>query len=66
MNITEYLRLNNISIEELIEKKIKKESIIIPFNNRTNYGNSIKTTLADKISISNPKFWPKKGYFEIK
>ena len=66
MYISEYLRQNNISIDELIEKKVKKESIIIPFNNRTSYGNNIKTKLADKISITKPKFWPKKGYFEIK
>ena len=66
MNIAEYLRLKNIPIDEIVEKKLKKESIIIPFNNRTSYGNNIKTTLADKISISNPKFWPKKGYFEMK
>ena len=40
-------------------KKVEK-----PYNNRTIYGNSIKTHLADKISISKPKKWPVKGYFE--
>ena len=65
MNILEYLRINNISFDDILEKKIKKDGTILPYNNRTDYGNSIKTKLADKISISRPKFWPKRGYLEV-
>jgi len=63
MNLLEYLKLRNISFEDILKKKLKT-AMDLPFNNRTDYGNSIKTQLADTISISNPKCWPKKGYSE--
>ncbi len=66
MNIVEYLRKNDISVDEVIDRKLKEKPIKLPFNNRSYYGGNIKTKIADKISISNPKFWPKKGYFEKK
>jgi hypothetical protein len=65
MNLLEYLKLRNISFEDILKKKLKT-AMDLPFNNRTDYGNSIKTKLTNTISISNPKFWPKKGYSEKK
>tara|TARA_B100000524_G_C23437672_1_gene293962 strand:- start:38 stop:244 length:207 start_codon:yes stop_codon:yes gene_type:complete len=66
MNLLEYLRLHNISIDDVFERKKLKKGNILPFNNRAENGYNIKTNLVDKISISNPKFWPKKGFFESK
>ncbi len=62
MNIGEYIMLRKYPYDKKVNKSDKK--VEKPYNNRTIYGNSIKTHLADKISISKPKKWPVKGYFE--
>ena len=41
-----------------------KENKHVSLNNRAINGNNIKTELTNKISITKPKFWPQRGFYE--
>ena len=65
MNLKEYYSKKGISEENLLkmmlEEKFKKD---LPLNNRAINGYNIKQELTKKISITKPKFWPEKGFYE--
>ena len=66
MNIKEYYSKKGISEEELIKlfsKKVIKKKL--PFNNLAVNGYEIKKELANRVSVSKPKFWPERGYYEF-
>ena len=69
MNLEEYFKNNNIKYtiadNKVIKFKIIDKSTQLPYNNKTIYGNCIKKNLTPNVSISKPKFWPEKGYYEI-
>ena len=69
MNLKEYFKSKDVSYKITDKNSIKIIKIVknntLPYNNRTVYGNCIKKELTTPISISKPKFWPKKGYYEI-
>ena len=65
MNIKEYYIYKGISRETLLKMlSTNKEKKHVSLNNRAINGNNIKTELTNKISITKPKFWPQRGFYE--
>lgn len=65
MNLKEYYASKGISEENLLKMLLKnKSNKELPLNNRAINGNNIKKELTNKISVTNPKFWPEKGFYE--
>jgi len=65
MNIKEYYISKGTSRETLLKMlSTNKENKHVSLNNRAINGNNIKTELTNKISITKPKFWPQRGFYE--
>ena len=65
MNLKEYYAKKGISEENLLKMFLKEKSKKgLPLNNRAINGYNIKEELTKKISITNPKFWPERGFYE--